>query len=425
LGITSSPSFCILPWIQLYLHPDGRGALCCAAPKSLPADEGDLSIHTSTLRGIWNSAALKDARRRMAAGERISNCDGCWQSEKFSGESLRTMWNARWLNPELREAIDAAQDFEALSDPLYLDLRLGNICNLKCTICKPLYSSQIERDPVHARWAPYPPHREPNSRFGKTEWSEAPELLDEIADLSGNVSCIYLAGSEPTINRTYLAWAERLADEGRAARIDLIMTTNLTNASQQFLAMLSKFRSVEMWVSVDGYDAVYEYVRYPARWRSLVANLGKVRAARPDMDLHVACVLQALNLASIADLIAWASQPDVRLPVGLNIGRSLEHYNDVRILPPDYRAIERARIDAAIRGAPNEAELAAKMASMFDEIDAEDFSDEARRDSATGLMQFVNDMDRSRRLSYRTVAPQTCAAIADYAGGWDERGRYS
>ena len=48
--------------------------------------------------------------------------------------------------------LERSVDGSASLNPLYFDLRLGNICNLKCTACKPLYSSQIERDPVHAPW---------------------------------------------------------------------------------------------------------------------------------------------------------------------------------------------------------------------------------------------------------------------------------
>src|SRR5262249_14643706 len=38
--------------------------------------------------------------------------------------------------------------------PIYYQLMPGNLCNLKCRMCVPMYSSQIERDPVHRQWAP-------------------------------------------------------------------------------------------------------------------------------------------------------------------------------------------------------------------------------------------------------------------------------
>ncbi len=61
---------------------------------------------------------------------------------------------------------------------------------------------------------------------------------------------------------------------------------------------------------------------------------------------------------------------------------------------------------------------------MFDEIDTEDFTDEERRDRVVSFMQFVNDMDRSRGLSFKAIAPEAYAAVAAYHGHWDDRSRY-
>ena len=186
MGITDLPSFCVLPWIHLNLSPDGAASLCCHSPAAMNEGEHRLNAQTYTLREIWESNALKDVRRRMAGGERIAQCGTCWHNERFSGTSFRAESNKRWLdgNPALRAAIESAENWAAPGDPLYLDLRLGNLCNLKCTICKPLYSSQIERDPVHARWNTDAPHSRFPSRFAESEWWRAGALVDEIVDMS-------------------------------------------------------------------------------------------------------------------------------------------------------------------------------------------------------------------------------------------------
>ncbi len=344
MGIVDSPSFCVLPWVHLFLSSDGISTLCCQSPTPIVENGEPLTAQTHPLRYLWNSDALKDIRRRMAEGERLPRCVNCWQNERFTGTSYRMDSRARWLdgNPALRAAIEQAEDWTAPADPLYVDLRLGNLCNLKCTICKPIYSSQIERDPVHARWTNSVYDRRPG-RFPGSEWWEAEGLLDEIMEMSGNVAMIQLAGGEPTINRTELAWLKRLCDEGRAKDIELVLITNLTTAHQNLLEMLPKFKSVRACLSIDGYGATYEYVRYPARWPTIVRNLARLRTARADIALDIACVLQAINPGSIPDLLAWSLDED--LPVTIEIGRALEHYNDVRILPPAYRAQVRARME--------------------------------------------------------------------------------
>ena len=38
--------------------------------------------------------------------------------------------------------------------PDHLHLEIGNVCNLKCRMCYSRYSSKIEQDPIHGKWAP-------------------------------------------------------------------------------------------------------------------------------------------------------------------------------------------------------------------------------------------------------------------------------
>lgn len=409
------------------LTPDGSATLCCQSPPPLRDKKGEpLNAQTHSLREIWHSHALTETRQRMAAGERLPQCAACWDRERFAGESLRTISRARWLdaNPDLRAAIDAAPSGIA-GDPLYMDVRLGNLCNLKCTICKPLYSSQIERDPVHAKWNTDAPHNRLAGRFGDSDWSQSDKVLAELVDISGNVASIMLAGGEPTINRPLMAWLAHFCRVGRAGEIDLVINTNLTNVRAGFLAPLSEFKSVRCIVSIDGHGPTYEYVRYPAKWDSIQQNIAKLRAARPDIDITVACVLQALNPASLIDLFDWALGEG--LPVLLEIGRGLDHYNDIRILPMSYRARLRKRLLACLDRHGNRAigKLRANVENVFDEIDIEDFSDEIRRVHIAGFMQFVNDMDTSRGLSFRAVAPEIHETVAAYCGSWDESRRFA
>src|SRR5262249_34814179 len=147
------------------------------------------------------------------------HCQACVSVESFGRMSHRSYTNQQWLEshqsgPEIRSGIDGSRDWTAPTTPRYVDMRLGNICNLKCTTCKPLYSSQIERDPVHSKWILDAPYTRLKNRFGEVEeWHDAETLLDEIVALSGSLELIQLAGGEPTINKTQLALLQRLCEE--------------------------------------------------------------------------------------------------------------------------------------------------------------------------------------------------------------------
>lgn len=426
-----SRSFCVLPWIHLNANPDGTIALCCQSPV-LITDEGGrpLSLQTHSAAEIWSSPALRDLRRRIAEGEQLPHCERCFENERHGHGSYRLISQRRWLGDhpagaQLRAAIGAVVEWAPAGDPLYFDLRLGNICNLKCTACKPHYSSQIERDPVHSRWATAPYQRLGN-RFGTQEdWSEAAPLMAELLALSGNLRLIQLAGGEPMINKTQMALLRRLVDAGRADEIDLEIVTNLTNVSDSVLATFSHFKSLSACLSIDGHGPVYRYVRYPARWETLTANVARLRAAHPDVALSINAVLQAVNATNLVALLEWAVDEGIR--IGVSIGRGLDHYNDVRLLPPALRRAVRQEIEEMFRRKSNRGveNVRRQVITVLDEIDAIDITEAERRERIVGFMQFVNDMDRSRRLSLRILAPALHQAVAEYCGGWDESLRFA
>jgi len=58
-------------------------------------------------------------------------------------------------------------------------------------------------------------------------------------------------------------------------------------------------------------------------------------------------------------------------------------------------------------------------------MDANDIPDEERRKRIVNFMQFVNDIDASRRLSFKSIAPDIFDAVDSYVGGWNVGTRYA
>jgi sulfatase maturation enzyme AslB (radical SAM superfamily) len=432
VGDIISKSFCVLPWIHMNLNPDGAATLCCQSHQAIHDDQGRrLSAQTHSLQEIWNSSGMKDIRKRMAAGEQIPHCNACFQNEGFGRNSYRTHSNERWLasnenGPALREAIERSSDGIAPQTPMYFDLRLGNICNLKCTACKPLYSSQIEHDPVHSKWIVDAPYVRLEKRFGgEGEWFDANEMLDEIVGMADQLSLIQLAGGEPTINITQIAFLQKLCDTGRAADIDLEVVTNLSNVRPQVFEIFGRFKSLNIALSIDGTHQTYEYVRFPGKWASLTKNIERLREARPGVSLGINAVLQAVNAYNVVELFDWADSENIS--INLSIGRGLDHYNDFRILPLVARDELRKRFEAYFARKGNQGLEAVRqnVQSIFSEMDSTDISDEQRRERTLGFMHFVNDMDKSRRLSFKSMAPELYDAVVDYYGHWDSETRYA
>jgi len=97
----------------------------------------------------------------MFQGEQVEACSGCYQTEQEGGKSLRDHANSceeTQRRGGLRAVYEAARQVVSENDavaprPSSIHLWLGNLCNLKCRMCSPHFSSQIAADPLHSRWS--------------------------------------------------------------------------------------------------------------------------------------------------------------------------------------------------------------------------------------------------------------------------------
>jgi organic radical activating enzyme len=397
----------------MYTEPWGRAALCCIATESVRDGEGrplNLAIHS--FGEIWNSRYYRDVRRKMYAGERVPACRMCYENEANNIQSYRQWANDYWLAqresaPALAASVErsAGRDFEA-DEPASFDLRVGNLCNLKCRMCNAGYSSQIEKDPVHGRWHPA---AEPTSREHRfhgspgEDWSESPELLEELKALGGRIEMIQLAGGEPTLNRTQTEWLRYLCETGTAPRVQLTVWTNLTNVHEEYFRMLSEFRSAALNLSVDGCGSTYDYIRFPARWTEFEKNVR--RAARyPRLSMAVAPVLQAYNLLDITDLYRWADEHGLRSQMN-----RLENPSYLRfdVLPTRARQLAKDRIDAhvaAVRSRQGHDKAFADSLEGFGRQVVESAPPSA--ETITRFWEFTRALDDSRGQSLERSCPE-------------------
>jgi hypothetical protein len=106
---------------------------------------------------------------------------------------------------------------------------------------------------------------------------------------------------------------------------------------------------------------------------------------------------------------------------------SLDHYNEFRILPRAVRDEFRARFELYFlrKGNRLSASVQQNVDSILAEMEAAGISEEERHERIVNFMHFVNDMDASRRLSFRSIAPDTYDAVSAYVGRWDAATRHA
>lgn len=143
-----SRTFCILPWVHIFADEAGTLYPCCrSVDTQLPnVDESKRPYRIQDENGVtdgWNSTYMRTLRLGMLAGERPSPCDRCYAIEDSGITSYRQTVNAQYAEriPELVAGTSAAG--EAPHHFLSFDLRLGNLCNLRCRMCSPQSSKAL------------------------------------------------------------------------------------------------------------------------------------------------------------------------------------------------------------------------------------------------------------------------------------------
>jgi sulfatase maturation enzyme AslB (radical SAM superfamily) len=253
----------------------------------------------------------------MISGNKVKGCEVCYLQESSGRISNRQHANSEWskkLGEEhLYKLIDQAilKNGELDYKLAYLDLRLGNLCNLKCRMCSPYNSSQILKEHLELEqkdlgykvvWA---------KTFGKLnpdiekvqDWFDRDFLWDQIIDMIPHLHKVYMTGGEPTLIQNNFKFMQACLDQGRQD-ILLFFNTNCTNVNAKFTNLISQFKRVNINASIDGTGIVNEYIRAPSKWNQISTNVEKL-ASMPNVVLGITPTVQVYNIFNLVDTLKW------------------------------------------------------------------------------------------------------------------------
>jgi len=249
-------NFCVMPFVHSFVTPDIVSP-CCAYT-------GQIKLNSK--EQYWNSEQLKNIQKNMLDNVRDNGCSICWKKEDRGYSSLRQHSNQIYAN----HIEDAKQD-KKIEHPFYIDLRLGNLCNLKCRMCISDWSSQIAGeilDNPNEDWIDTP--RQKVIELDDDTW----ELLDQWIP---HVKRVFMTGGEPTIIKRNIDYINKIISSGRSKEVELIFTTNATNINQKFIEIGKEFKSVSYNVSIDAVGSLAKYIRYPSDWKTIENNLKNIK----------------------------------------------------------------------------------------------------------------------------------------------------
>lgn len=296
--------FCVLPWISLETSPLGTIKPCCMAGEEVKDDNGNkMSLMTNTLDEAQHSKYMQNLRQSFLNGEQPQTCRMCWKEEAIGRTSKRMNTISRLQH--------IVKDTEWTTDakPLvFIDFKLGNICNLKCRICGSWSSSTFAaeeirfegKDSFHYQALKKGAWPRQNQKF----WQEIDKLVDQIRYLE-------FTGGEPFMIQEHFDLLQRIVDKGIASNIEIHYNTNGTQFPEHAEKIWSHFKTVEIAFSIDDVGPRFEYQRTNAVWEEVNANIHKfkeLQARNGNVILQVCSTINVFNVMYLEGLANWIDQ---------------------------------------------------------------------------------------------------------------------
>jgi len=394
--------FCVLPWVSLEASPIGTVRPCCLADDELVDDAGNkFSLLNAEFASIQNSRAMTQLREEFLAGKKPQTCRKCWNEERAGRTSKRMHTLDRMKHMGISG--EWTRDAKSL---MFLDLKLGNICNLKCRICGSWSSSQFateELNDMHPdedkkKSFPYQMLRAGAwPRENESFWAEIDACLDHIR-------YIEFTGGEPFMIAEHFDMLQGIVDRGIAHQVEIHYNTNGTHYPQQAEAIWRHFKTVEVAFSIDDVGARFEYERTNAEWAVVLDKITSflfLRDQLPNLRLQCCSTVNVFNVRYIDQLAQWTALQRFDF-VYWNMMHDAWYFSIATL--PDLAKIQ---ITEHLRSA----DVPPQYREEFDRII--DFMN--RGASTDGFMTTIKirDLDRKRHQNLRDVAPEL-ADILNY-----------
>ena len=305
----NSKTFCMHPFTGLATREDGAICACCRSHPIGFIQDAPLEYH-------WNSEVMTRIRRQVLIGERPKECEPCFSLEDQGVESLRQRHIAGKI-PEARVNLypDALKkmrhDFTMPFEIPTMELKLNNLCNLKCRMCHPMDSTawndwgevkEFYKAEGNIMYAIVEEHELERKPF-LDKFQDNPEWWASLEKLLPHFRRVEFAGGEPLMDPQHYRILDMLAPYGD--QIEIKYATNLSmlgKSNRTVWEYWPKFKSVAVNVSIDGIGSIYEYIRGNASWSELINNIKQIQTI-PNISRIVGAVTVQVSNVLILDKI--------------------------------------------------------------------------------------------------------------------------
>lgn len=332
--MNNKPIFCAQAFGSISVNQSSEYISCC---NIRPIDWDDMTLKDPSVKRLdpadrINAENLRKVRRELIEGTWPKVCENCRVAENNGVQSMRTIWNK-----ELERFNIPAKEYIDPKDVTYLYFTFSTKCNSKCMTCN-YYSSDFWEEEHEYIW------KTPIHKIARISINDS--QADKFIEQFPNVEHISFLGGEPTISDEHIRYLKKLIDLGRSDKIKISYVTNLTGITEDLIEIWDHFKQVQLTVSIDGYEKVNEYIRYPFKWdkvENTLRNIFKLAAdSRGKYSTGLSCTVSMFNAVQCFDLLNFWFDLTTENIQASNTGCfvnyvSVPEYAVVSLLSPEYK----------------------------------------------------------------------------------------
>ena len=250
------PSFCVLPFYG-WEYP--LATACCLLPKN-----HDLAkIKTDMLEGI-----------------RPKDCAKCWDLEDRRIKSDRQLKNETldfYLDKNIQDLFEDCK--QSKNSPMHYKIDTSNTCNAACVTCNSKDSST---------WGQL---LKKNKQAQHRNWQILPHSIDQKINYT-TAKLITFRGGEPLLSKINFHILEQLIKADNTNCFISFQTNGSITPTADQEQILTHFKNLNFSFSIDGVGPVFEYLRYPLKWKDIEKTMSWCR----QRNIHISANYTVSNL---------------------------------------------------------------------------------------------------------------------------------
>lgn len=325
--MTENKAWCPLPWMSLNVRNTGDLRICCNANTGF--DRGLIRKEDGTVYNLGkdgfhdarNAELMKEVRQSMLKGEFHPSCARCERETNAGMQSRvgveRIIWKHVVDEEKARKLTKEDGSIDINENPVtYLDLRFGNLCNLKCRMCSATDSNQWYDETVKLWTDNYNDggHKIQlvKNNKGKYEplteiynWHENPNFWKSMEESIPTIEQLYIVGGEPLLIDQHYDFLQKCIDLKCAEKIVVEYNSNITNIPQRAWNIWKHFKAIRIGISVDAVGSLNDYIRNPSKWWKIEENMKKLDVAEGNFKIWWSPTIQIYNMIHLPDMMIW------------------------------------------------------------------------------------------------------------------------